>query len=116
GNKRHIKALVYLGLEAWMVGAAFHYHRQVSDFRQLFDETPTENVSLRNDYYTLYQDRKDERSKYTWFAVIVAFVSMFDAYVDAHLSGFPRQDDDVLTISVTPTVDRGVRAILSVGF
>lgn len=116
GNKRYIKAFVYLGLEAWMVGASFHYNDQVSEFRRLFDATPIENTSLRNDYYTLYKDRKDERSKYTWFAVIVAFVSMFDAYVDAHLSGFPRQDENDLTISITPTEDHGVRASLSIGF
>lgn len=116
GNKRYIKAFVYLGLEVWMVGGALHYNEQVSEFRRLFDATSTDDISLRNDYYTLYKDRKDERSKYTWFAVIVAFVSMFDAYVDAHLSGFPRQDENDLTISIAPTVDRGVRASLSIGF
>lgn len=116
GNKRYIKAFVYLGLEAWMVGGALHYNEQVSEFRRLFDATSLDNTSLRNDYYTLYKDRKDERSKYTWFAVIVAFVSMFDAYVDAHLSGFPRQDENDLTISIAPTVDRGVKASLSFGF
>ena len=42
------------------------------------------SISDRNEYYDLYQDRKDERNKFTWFAVITAFVSMFDAYVDAH--------------------------------
>lgn len=116
GNKRYIKAFVYLGLEVWMVGGALHYNEQVSEFRRLFDATSTDDISLRNDYYTLYKDRKDERSKYTWFAVIVAFVSMFDAYVDAHLSGFPRQDENDLTISIAPTVDRGVKATLSFGF
>lgn len=116
GNKRYIKAVVYLGLEVWMVGASLHYNEQVSEFRRKFDETPTDNKNLRNEYYGLYKDRKDERSKYTWFAVIVAFVSMFDAYVDAHLSGFPRQNDDNLTISIEPTVDRGVRASVSIGF
>jgi hypothetical protein len=116
GNRRYIKAVFYLGLEAWMVGGAFHYDKQVSEFRRLFDETSIENTTLRNDYYSLYKDRKDERSKYTWFAVIVAFVSMFDAYVDAHLSGFPRLNDGDLTISIAPTVDRGVIASLSLGF
>lgn len=116
GNKRYIKAIFYLGLETWMVGASFHYNKQTSEFRDLFDATPTDNIALRNDYYGLYKDRKDERSKYIWLAVIVSFVSMFDAYVDAHLSGFPRQNDGDLTFSIEPTVDRGVRASLSIGF
>jgi len=117
GNGRYIKAAVYFGLEAWMIGGAIHYRQQASDFRQLFDETPRDAVSLRNDYYSLYRDRQDECNKYTWFAVIVAFFSMFDAYVDAHLSGFPRQGEDSdLTLQVTPTEKNGVTAALSLRF
>ena len=117
GNGRYIKAAVYFGLEAWMIGGAIHYRQQASDFRQLFDETPRDAVSLRNDYYSLYRDRQDECNKYTWFAVIVAFFSMFDAYVDAHLSGFPRQGEDSdLTLQVAPTEKNGVTAALSLRF
>ncbi len=117
GNGRYIKAAVYFGLEAWMIGGAIHYRQQASDFRQLFDETPRDAVSLRNDYYSLYRDRQDECNKYTWFAVIVAFFSMFDAYVDAHLSGFPRQGEDSdLTLQVMPTEKNGVTAALSLRF
>jgi hypothetical protein len=117
GNGRYIKAAVYFGLEAWMVGGAIHYGQQASDFRRLFDETPRDAVSLRNDYYSLYRDRQDECNKYTWFAVIVAFVSMFDAYVDAHLSGFPRQGEgNDLTLQVAPTEENGVTAALSLRF
>lgn len=93
GNHKYVKAVVYAGLEAWMIGGAIHYGRQASDWRQIYDDTPPELVNLRNDYHGLWRDRQDERNKYTWFAVIVAFVSMFDAYVDAHLSGFPRLDE-----------------------
>ena len=117
GNRRYIKAAVYFGLEAWMVGGSIHYGQQASDFRLLFDNTPRDAVSLRNDYYSLYRDRQDERNKYTWFAVIVAFFSMFDAYVDAHLSGFPRQGEESdLALQVTPTTENGVAAALSLRF
>ncbi len=117
GNGRYIKAAVYFGLEAWMVGGAIHYGQQASDFRRLFDMTPRDAVSLRNDYYSLYRDRQDECNKYTWFAVIVAFFSMFDAYVDAHLSGFPRQGENSdLTLQVAPTENNGVTAALSLRF
>lgn len=117
GNGRYIKAAVYFGLEAWMIGGSIHYGQQASDFRRLFDETPRDAISLRNDYYSLYRDRQDERNKYTWFAVIVAFFSMFDAYVDAHLSGFPRQGEDSdLTLQVAPTEGNGVSAALSLRF
>jgi hypothetical protein len=100
-----------------MIGGAIHYGQQASDFRRLFDETPRDAISLRNDYYSLYRDRQDECNKYTWFAVIVAFFSMFDAYVDAHLSGFPRQGEESdLTLQVVPTEENGVAAALSLRF
>jgi hypothetical protein len=117
GNGRHIKAAVYFGLEVWMVVGAIHYGGQASDFRRAFDATPRDAVNLRNDYYSLYRDRQDERNKMTWFAVIVAFVSMFDAFVDAHLSGFPRNEDDQdVTLQIAPTDEHGVAARLSLRF
>ncbi|MEW5993531.1 MAG: DUF5683 domain-containing protein, partial [Candidatus Zixiibacteriota bacterium] len=91
GNRRYIKAVVFAGLDAWFIGSAIHYGRQASDFRHEFENaTP---VADRNQLYDLYLDRKDERNKFRWFAVIVTFISMFDAYVDAHLSGFPHQTE-----------------------
>ncbi len=116
GNRRYVKALVYAGLEAWMVGAALHYHDQASDFHRQYEKTPVDNISLRNDYYSLYTDRKDERSKYVWFGAIIVFVSMFDAYVDAHLSGFPRDNPDGLSFELSPTKDKGFQAVLSLSF
>lgn len=117
GNQRYIKAAVYFGLETWMVLGAVHYGGQASSFRRLFDDTPIDNNSLRNDYYDLYTDRKDERNKMTWFAIIIAFVSMFDAYVDAHLSGFPRQGElRDLSLQVAPTEDNGVAAAVAIRF
>ncbi len=114
GNHEYIKAVIFFGLDAWCVGAAIHYGRQASDFREKYESSTI--ISQRNDYYDLYSDRKDERNKFTWFAVIVTFVSMFDAYVDAHLSGFPRLEGEHLRLqSYTGTRnDFGVR--LSVAF
>ncbi|HWR83775.1 MAG TPA: DUF5683 domain-containing protein [Candidatus Deferrimicrobium sp.] len=92
GNRRYVKAVVFAGLDAWFVGSAIHYGRQAAVFRREFDNAAL--PAARNQWYDLYQDRKDERNKFTWFAVIVTFISMFDAYVDAHLSGFPRKERD----------------------
>ena len=104
GNHSYIRAAVYFGLDAWFVGSAIHYGRQASDFRSKYEAS--EVISQRNDYYSLYEDRKDERNKFTWFAVIITFVSMFDAYADAHLSGFPlkdKQNELGLEIGPNPT-------------
>jgi hypothetical protein len=87
GNHRYVKAVIYAGLEGWFIGAAIHYGKQADNFKRKYDATT--DVANRNAYHSLYKDRADERSKYVWFAGIATFVSMFDAYVDAHLSGSP---------------------------
>ena len=99
----------------WMIGAAIHYGRQASDFKSQFDATS--DIDARRDLYGLYLDRKDERNKYTWFAVIVSFLSMFDAYVDAHLSGHPAEKHNLdLSLDVVPADDGTLLVSLSLEF
>jgi len=117
GNRRYLKAVLFFGLDVWMIGSAIHYGRQASDFRKLYGAADPGNVTLRNEYYSLYRDRKDERNKLTWYAVIVTFFSLFDAYVDAHLSGFPRKEDDAaLSIQLAPDSDGRPVASVSLSF
>ena len=35
GNRRYIKALLFVGLDAWFIGSAIHYGGQAADFRDL---------------------------------------------------------------------------------
>lgn len=115
GNRRYMKAIVFAGLDAWFIGAAIHYGDQAADFRLRFESS--EDLVLRRELYELYLDRKDERNKFTWFAVIITFVSMFDAYVDAHLSGYPgKADDSGLSLDISPTRDGGFLASISMEF
>lgn len=99
-NGSPVRAIIYAGLDAWFIGAAIHYKKQAADFRDLFNQST--EIEQRNDYYALFNDRRDERNKYTWFAVIVTFVAMFDAYVDAHLSGFPEAESHPVEVSLVP--------------
>ncbi len=115
GNGDYLKAIIFLGLDAWMVGAAIHYGRQASDFKKEFNAAVT--ADDRNAWYALYDDRRSERNKFTWFAVIVSFVSMFDAYVDAHFSGFPDADREPrLGFDIGPGNGGGVAASITVPF
>lgn len=115
GNRRYIKAIVIAGLETWFIGSAIHYGRQASGFRNQWNEAT--DVTSRNIYYGLYEDRRDERNKFSWFAGITIFVSMFDAYVDAHLSGSPsRERNSRVDWEIIPQEDGGVRALLSCRF
>ncbi|MEA1980930.1 MAG: DUF5683 domain-containing protein [candidate division Zixibacteria bacterium] len=92
GNKRKFKALLFFGLDIWFISSAINYGNQTSDFSNQYDAADINDISLRNDLYSKFLDRKDQRNKFTWFSVIVTFISMFDAFSDAHLSGFPKKE------------------------
>ena len=115
GNHRYIKAGLFAGLQVWFVSAALHYGSDAADYRDEWDKA-TDPVA-RNEWYGLYQDHRDDRNKYTWFAVINSFVAMFDAYVDAHLSGSPeKQKERSLSFDVVPDGQFGTRAVLTYNF
>ena len=113
GNRKYIKALVYFGLDAWMVAEALHYRNLAGHRRDLFESAT--DTGWRNHFYGEYQHFKDRRNRYTWFAVIITLLSMFDAYVDAHLSGFPTADRSV-GWEMTPGEDGGFRAAVTFSF
>lgn len=118
GNKRYFKAALFFGLDAWFLSSAIKYRQDARDFRSKFESVDGDDdasVALRRDYYNQYQDNRDQRNKYTWFAVIVTFVSMFDAYADAHLSGFPIAQDDNVRISLQ-TISRDETVIAAIQF
>ena len=105
GNRKFFKAALFLGLDVWFVSSAVKHGDDAAHYRDLFEGTTGDDagaIALRRQYYDQYQDKRDQRNKYTWYAVIVTFVSMFDAYADAHLSGFPLRGDDNVTISMEP--------------
>jgi hypothetical protein len=120
GNRRRFKAVLFFGLDVWFVGSAIHYGRQADDFWSEYESwDPATEVGRkeRNKLYPLYEDRRDERNKFTWYAVIVTFVSMFDAYVDAHLSGFPQAaKNDAVSFDLQPSREGGLAAYVSISF
>jgi hypothetical protein len=115
GNHRYIKAAAVIGLQAWLVGSIVHYGHRASNYWNQYSsasDTPT-----RNAYYSLYATERDQRNKFTWFAGILTFVSMFDAYVDAHLSGAPTSKHNRrFDISLAPDLKGGANAQLAVRF
>jgi hypothetical protein len=92
GNRRYIKAAVFAGLDVWFISSALRYKSNAKDFRELY--LNEDDLVLRGDYYDKFDSERDQRNKYTWYAVITAFFAMFDAYVDAHLSGYPRKENE----------------------
>jgi hypothetical protein len=116
GNKKPLKALIFAGMDAWMILSAIHHGKKANDLFNQFEST--DDSDLRNQYYSMYLSRKDQRNKFTWFAVIISFFSMFDAYVDAHLSGYPELENNVegVTMDIIPDNSNGAQIQLSYHF
>jgi len=115
GNRRHIKALFFAGLDAWMVASAIDYRGKAADAFDRYDAAT--DLAERNSLYDAYEEQRDNRNKYTWYAVIVSFVAMFDAYVDAHMSGFPdKEREQEISLDVGPDYQGGVQASVTVAF
>ncbi|MDZ4723246.1 MAG: DUF5683 domain-containing protein [candidate division Zixibacteria bacterium] len=114
-NRSYIKAGIIIGFETWFIASAIHYGRQASNFRKQY--TAATSISQRNVLYGLYENRRDNSYKFRWFAGIAIFVSMFDAYVDAHLSGSPSmQENHKVDLSIFPDDAGGVNAMLTLTF
>lgn len=115
GNRRYTKAVLFAGLELWFLGETFHYGRQASEARQKY--VNADNRSARLDWYYLYDNKRKNRNKYAWFAGLTIFISMFDAYVDAHLSGSPADSrNDKFSVDVLPGDHGGLSAQLAYRF
>jgi hypothetical protein len=115
GNRRFIKAGIFIGLETWFAVKAIHYSQQAHGFRSQYAAATDVDVKLAT--YALYRNRRDSRNKFIWFFGLTTLVSMFDAYVDAHLSGSPiNPRNDQFTVDIAPDPRGGATAQLAFRF
>jgi len=89
GNKRYIKAGFAIALESVFIGAIVHWAGKTNDARERFENEPDTSI-MRASLFRTYSDYKNQRNFYSWMLGTTIFISMFDAYVDAHLLQFPR--------------------------
>ncbi len=100
GNKKKLKALIFVSIDIWMISKALSHKKKANDLWNKYDSF--DDIATRNTYYELYNSERNLRNKFTWYAVITSFFAMFDAYVDAHLSGFPNVKEQKLTLDFIP--------------
>ena len=80
GNKKYIKGLCFFAFDAWMIYRAVNYRNSARDYWDKYENAAT--ISEKNAYYSLYSDQKDDRNKFTWYAVITSFFAMFGYFRD----------------------------------
>ena len=115
GNHRWFKAGLFAGLDTWFAlkaidhGQAAHAHK----VRFNAETDPT----LRGVIHDAYDAERSDRNKFIWFFGLTTFVSLFDAYVDAHLSGSPsNRRNDQFSVGLAPDVRGGAAVSLAVRF
>lgn len=115
GNRRWFKAGLFAGLQTWFAlkaikhGQAAHAHK--AHFNAETDPT------FRGVIHNAYDTERSDRNKFIWFFGLTTFVSMFDAYVDAHLSGSPsNRRNDQFSVGVCPDAQGGASVSLALRF
>ena len=115
GNRKYFKAALFAGLEVWFISSAIDYNSKAQDYRTLYDASDV--ADERREFYSQYEDQRDQRNKYLWFTGITVFVSIFDAYVDAHLSGSPLSGKQrAVDLDVAPDGRGGTAVQLAIRF
>jgi len=88
-TKRHFKSVaVFLG-EGALIGFMAYEWNQLEKFKDKF-QSESDPV-LKNFYFRSFELHEDNRNTYLWFLAGAVFVSMWDAYVDAHLYNFDQE-------------------------
>ncbi len=86
-NRKYIKAILVFGVEIYLIYKAIDLGQEASDWKERWRAAPTE---LKSEYFRTYSDFRDRRNSHIWYTALTIFISMFDAYVDAHLAPFPK--------------------------
>jgi hypothetical protein len=114
-NKKYFKSAVVFGAETTFITlAAIEWHRMNKHKRNFQDPDHPD----RYWEFEQFQFYEDQRNLYLWITAGIVFLSMFDAYVDAHLYNFEKERVRDLSISLSPQVKKGeeVRIVFSIGF
>lgn len=81
-NRKYVKSAVVFGVESFFIIKSVQWWKKTEDQYDLVLQTE----SGRD--FTTYLNYRDRRNDFLWLTGLSVFISMFDAYVDAHLSGF----------------------------
>jgi len=85
-NRKYIKSVVVFGAETFFIAKAAHWWKKTED--QYNSIQQTSDLSQQSTRYNIYRSYRTSRDDYLWAVGLTVFLSMFDAYVDAHLAGF----------------------------
>ncbi|MCF7859478.1 MAG: hypothetical protein K9N07_09200 [Candidatus Cloacimonetes bacterium] len=88
-NEKYVKSGFVLALESGLIGLALYDNNQAEKFYAKYQTSMQENDY---DQYVNYYEKR--QSDFFWIGMVV-FLSMIDAYVDAHLYDFEEKKNKI---------------------
>jgi hypothetical protein len=86
-NEQYIKSALVLAAEGLLVAGAVVEHRRADDDHAVYKDL-SRSEAVREAAWRRYSRRIDKRNSYLWYYAGFKFLSIIDAYVDAHLYRF----------------------------
>ena len=114
-NRKYLKSVAVFGAETTFITLAAIEWRRMNTHKKNFQNPDYPDRYWEFEQFEFYEDR---RNLFLWITAGIVFLSMFDAYVDAHLYNFDREKVRDLSISLIPE-DSGkgdIRIVFSIPF
>ena len=86
-NRKYLKSLAVVAGEGYCIVQAIRYWDLSEQAYDRFVQTEDDD-SQKQFYYYDYDFYQDRRNLFLWISGLAIFISMIDAYVDAHLANF----------------------------
>jgi len=106
-NEKYLKAGIYVGIQATLVGVALHYDKQYKKYQGKISDKSDPFYDYN---YVKYKDAYEYRQSFIFWVATSVFLSTLDAYVDAHLINFTEKKNQI------HIKFEGDKVTLSVGF
>jgi hypothetical protein len=103
-NRKYFKSLVVFGAEATFITLAAVEWSRMNTHKKNFQNPDYPDRYWEFEQFEFYEDR---RNLFLWITAGIVFLSMFDAYVDAHLYNFDKEEVRDLSVSLIPEVNGG---------
>jgi TM2 domain-containing membrane protein YozV len=101
-NGKYIKGTLIAGGEGYLIYGIYNDWRDADRFERNFKNAV--NPITKAAEFANYEKARDRRNLKMWILTAAIFYSMFDAYVDAHLSDFDQKDRSY-EVFLAPTDD-----------
>lgn len=116
-NEKYFKSALIFGVETTYIILAADQWRK-TDFHKKNFQNAVPYSPEQYEEFDLYKYHRDQRNLYLWVVTGIVFLSMFDAYVDAHLYNFDKIQMKDLEVSLMPADEnfKDIKLFLSYKF